>query len=136
MHDGENTLTTKRPCSRRRFVEHTAERKNLRAEIQSLAARLLRRHVSSRPKDCAGVGQVGERRRLEIYCIVGQSHYFRQTEVEHLGVAPRCDQNVVGLDVPMNESDCVRRLERICYLDANVEQHRQRQCSASLDVSL
>ena len=51
---------------------------------------------------------------------------FGQAEVENLPMTRICDENICGLDVSMNNSLAVSRVERVSNLDSQVEHLFQR----------
>ena len=111
----------------RHLVEHDAEREQVGARIEILAARLLGRHVGDGADggaDHAGEvlrrGFPGRRRfRLRRRRVGGE---LGQAEVEHLHLAAPGDEDVRGLDVAVKDALAVRRVQRIGNLRADVEQ--------------
>ena len=76
-----------RQLARGRFIQHTAQRENIRAFIQQLAPRLLRRHVGNRAQNRALGGEIVHRRSFFIDLFGQRTNHFGQTEVEHLRLA-------------------------------------------------
>src|SRR6266849_4805237 len=56
--------------------------------------------------------------------MAGSALDLGETEVEDLGLAARVDEDVRRLDVTVNDSLRVRRLERVRELNADIEQVR------------
>src|SRR6266851_5063362 len=56
--------------------------------------------------------------------MAGSALDLGETEVEDLGLAARVDEDVRRLDVTVNDSLGMRRLERIRELNADIEQAR------------
>src|SRR6266851_878637 len=51
---------------------------------------------------------------------------FGQAEVQNLPTTRICDENICGLDVPMNDSLAMSRVERVGNLDSQIEHLFQR----------
>ena len=110
-------VALERAAARQHFVEHAAERPDVGALVDALAARLLRAHVRGRAHDDARAGRRG-------VVIVGDcvtmapprrsgSSSLGQAEVEHLDRAVGRDLDVGRLQVAMDDALLVRRLERL-----------------------
>ncbi len=87
------------------LIEHDAQRIDVAASVDliQLSTHLLRGHVERRAHRAAGLGQMGLRIELA-----------RQTEVDHdRGVVRIADQDVSGLQVPVNDSLQVGGVHRL-----------------------
>ena len=118
VEDRCGTVTAKRKNACGHLVEHYSERKQIRACVELLRERLLGRHVRNRTQRAAGTCQVlrvhflcGE--RLPISSRTLKRTNLSQTKVENLGVPTLRDENVRGLNVTMNDSLAVGRVECI-----------------------
>ena len=116
LEDRGSALPTKGQRARRHFVKHRAEGEQIATRIQFSRSRLLRRHISDRAHRRTGSGQVGisgsSSRRLRGSCY--RRAHFRQTEVQNLRVpAALSHENVGGLDIAMDDSLTVCRVQRI-----------------------
>ena len=99
------------------LVQHAAERPDVRALVDRLAARLLRTHVgggAQNARPCLRHRRTGDRRRLR--CIARRAarrfERFREAEVEHLHRAVRPHLDVGRLQIAMDDALLVRRFER------------------------
>ena len=94
----------------------TAERVDVGARVDVQAAQLLGRHECRRAKQ-------GPRHR-QTFARLGHSEIvgrqFRESEVQHLQLSARRDDDVLRLDVAMNDAGSVGRLQRLRRLDADV----------------
>src|SRR5271157_385963 len=122
-------VPTKRKSPRGHFIKHCAKRKQVAARIQFLSTNLLWRHV----RDCAEshpwAGQMllvyRERQSVLRSPLSGRSSRWRdfgQPEVENLGMPAFGEEDVRGLDVAVNNSRGVRRIQRISNLDSERQQ--------------
>ena len=113
---------SERRPARRHLVEDQAEREEIRARVERLAAQLLRRHVCHGAHGDAVAGQqgVGRSRRPERPDTGCRSGGLGQTKIENLGSA--AGQKDVGrLDVAMQDPATVRRVEGIGDAQANLD---------------
>ncbi len=89
----------------RHFVDDGAEREDVRAVVGLCAADLLRRHVPRCSNDDSGLAGIGE-------CLVRSRLSFcdlsRQAEVEDLDEAVLGEEQVLGLQVPVDHAPLVR----------------------------
>src|SRR5579864_1165934 len=91
--------------------------------IEFLPPNLLRRHVRDGSKRTAGtremfLGLDGRRAQGNALWLLGD---FSQPEVENLRLASIRDEDVRGLDVPMDDTLRVRGVESVGDLDAQIE---------------
>ena len=109
------------------FVEHGAEREDVRASIDDLAAHLLRCHVSGGAGDerSRGLGWTFLRRVTPAAPEVVQC---REAEIEDLHAAVQREEDVLRLQVAMHDAACVRGAKPPGHLERDVERrvHRQR----------
>ena len=114
-------------CPGQHLVEHHAKRPDVRALVDRLPARLLRRHVGGRAENHARLRH-GRRRdawessraSADASAPAGVDR-FRQTEVEHLHRAVGADLDVRGLEIAVNDALLVRRFERVGNLPRDRE---------------
>ena len=87
--------------ARERVVEHAAQRVDVGAGVEALAADLLGRDVAQRADPAAVARRAGVR-----------GHALGQPEVGEVGVVVGAEQHVGGLDVAVHDAARVRRVER------------------------
>ena len=92
-----------------RVVEHAAQRVDVGARVEALAADLLGRDVAERPDPAAVAGGAGVR-----------GHALGEPEVGQVGVVVGAEQDVGGLDVAVDDAARVRRVERAGHLGDDV----------------
>ncbi len=114
---GEERHPAERPIAVQSFVERDAERIDVGARIDRLAAELLGRHVDRRPQQRPRPGQGrGHRlveRDLRRVLGVGGDRLLavdaaREPEVGHPDAPVLSDEHVVGLEVAVDEAGGVR----------------------------
>jgi hypothetical protein len=93
-----------------RVHEHAAERVDVRARVDALAADLLGRDEAERPDPAAGPAEARAGRGLAL----------GQAEVREVGVVLGAEQDVRGLDVAVHEPVRVRGVERAADLADDV----------------
>ena len=117
VEDRRRGRATERQRARRHLVQHDAEREEVGARVELLAARLLRRHVRDRAdrraRDSSDSFAVVRVRRRPTRVGGRSADQLGQPEVEHLRLAARGDEDVGGLDVAMDDALRVRRVERV-----------------------
>ena len=91
------------------LVQHAAESKKIGSPVDSETLRLLRRNIRRSAQDHARVGVCG----TDQWSAVRQIHLlrsffetFRQSEIEQLYFAVRCDLDVGRLQIPMDDPLC------------------------------
>ena len=104
-------LPAKRPAPREGLVENAAEREEVAAAVDGRAPRLLRGQVAQRPQDEAGTGRGRERRLLR--AAPRERQLLGQPEVQDLEAAVAGEEEVLGLEVPVDDAPPVRRGERL-----------------------
>jgi hypothetical protein len=127
VHRLDGRVAAKRMSPGQHFVEHRAEREDVRAMIRTSTADLLGRHVAHRSKHQA-VGSLCtcQRRRGRI----GSRNQTGQAEVENLHVTVCRHEDVLWLEVAMNDAFVVSGGKRARDLDRDVDRaarwHRRR----------
>ena len=102
------------------FVEEASEGPDVRSRIDLFAARLLRAHVGRRADHVARHGSGGgDVLRLGRSLVLLPIDRLRQTEVQDLHLAFRCDHHVRGLEVAVDNASCVSGCESLCDLLAD-----------------
>jgi hypothetical protein len=121
VEDQSGRRSVERPAAGRHFVQHDAQREEIAAGVERLAACLFRRHVGRGADDVTRVRQVpaGHRRRFR------DLREFRETEIENLRVAASREKEIRRLQIAMDDAAGVRRLERIGHLRREREQFRR-----------
>ena len=122
IEDRLPTCCPETASARRHLVEHDAEREQIGARVQLLAARLLRRHVGDRAERRARAGQDSSATPRSAAAStpptgVRPRRQLRQAEIEHLRVAARRDEDVGRLDVAVDDALRVRGVQRVGNLD-------------------
>src|SRR6266850_7620148 len=129
-HSGSISAKWQRTCGH--LIEHHAEREEIGAVIQFLAAYLLRRHISDRAYRSARAGQQFSRRcGWQSRNAFGEIGNLCQAEIENLGVTALGDKNVGWLDVTVNDALGVGGVERVSNFDCEGEQGFQLQRATS-----
>ena len=121
--DFDQRPSSERGSAGRAFVEGDAEREDVGACVDVPSAQLLGRHESRR----ANRGSLHRQtfHRLCISKIVLRD--LRESEVQHLQLSARRDDDVLRLDVTMNDAGGVGLLQRLRRLDADVHHFGGRQ---------
>ena len=123
-------LALERAAAREHLVEHRAEREDVGARVDGLAARLLRRHVGGRAEHDSGPRGAISRQRGGRPGARGAGHrrQLREAEVEHLDLARRREHDVGRLDVAVDDPRRVRGRERARDVHRVAQRlvHRQR----------
>ena len=135
----------KRPPARDRFIEHRAQRKNIRPRIRFLAFQLLGRHVLNRAQylargrkrrdrtdsaDRLRRGKQGSRGAIGRHS--GQRS-LRQAEIHQLRAAFR-QHDVARLQIAMNDPRPMRGIERLAHFHADPHGLLQRNRTAPQPV--
>src|SRR5262249_49327129 len=99
-------------------------RKQVRSDIQILAARLLRRHVCNRANRNSLSGHQAAISRYIARCSFRliRLREFRKAEIEDLRLASRRYKNIGRLEIAVQKPGSVCRIQRIRNLDAEVQQ--------------
>src|SRR6266851_1976995 len=107
------------------LVQDCTERKQVCASIEFFSLDLLGRHVRHSAQRRTGTGKV-------LFCVDGRGahrnafgpqRHFREPEIENLRLTSIGNEDVRGLDVPVDDTLRVCRVESIGDLDAQIE-HR------------
>ena len=98
QHQAQRAFVLERRVAGQHFVEHDAQREDVRALVDRLGHADFRRQVARRADELAGAGELLREVRA------GQ----RDTEVGDLHLAARRHHQVAGLDVPMHDALVVR----------------------------
>ena len=108
------------PPARQHLVEDASEREDVRPRVGRLPSHLLGRHVTDGPEESPGVRGLRERRRLRVVALRDQP-LLGEPEVEDLHAPVRRDEEVLGLEVPVDDPLLVRRREAAGHLHGPVE---------------
>jgi hypothetical protein len=65
----------------------------------------------------------------------GLLDYFRQSEIENLGMSSLRDEDICGFDVAVDDASSVSGVERVCDLDAEIERCLCQAASLRFDAS-
>ncbi len=110
-----------RLLAREHLVEDRPEREDVRAVVDRESLHLLGRHVARGPHDRPGLRVALVRGSARLLARSDGLDPLRQAEVEDLDVAVPADEEVLGLQVPMDDALLVRRgetpgnLERVVH---------------------
>jgi hypothetical protein len=123
--------TYERQPSCRHLIKHSAQGKQIAALIQFLSACLLGRHICDRSQGYALIGQVVAVRKRGQSCSAIRARHrrsarneLRQPKIKHLGLLSTGDKYVCRLEVAVNDAGFVRRIQRVCNLDREIENLR------------
>jgi hypothetical protein len=99
-----------RRATAQQLVKHRADRVDVGARVDLLAARLLRRHVGRRAEHRAlrGRHRIGRFRQSTVERGLLGAHPLREPPVDDDGLAERAEQHVAGLQIAMDNATCVR----------------------------
>ena len=106
-------LASEQPLSGNEFVQHHAERKDVRALVGGLAPRLFGRHIGRGAQDHSGFRHADGEGGRALAASAGSGRQFRQSKVEHLHAAVGFDLDVGGLQVAMRDAPFVGRFQRV-----------------------
>ncbi len=103
--------------------QHDTERPNVRPLVHFLTSGLLGRHIRSSSKNHSLLGCCQtQRRRLGQVCFAPvNGECLRQTEVQHLDLTVRCDLDVSGLQISVNDALLVCGFEGFGNLEYEFE---------------
>ena len=115
--------------SGRHFIQHCAQRKEIATPVQFFPAGLFRRHVRDRAERHSRAGQVvhsaqsGHGRGSDLFCrgLALGRHQLGQSEIQDLRLRALGQEDIRGLEVPMDDPGLVGGFERIGDLDCNFE---------------
>src|SRR5262249_51002058 len=116
-------------CSCCHLVQNSSKREKVRATVQFLPFRLLRRHIRHRSQCSSRTREVllthsrcCFRCRSSAFCYSARHcRYFCESKLQSLGLAPPGHENICGLDISVNDSLGVCRIEGIGYLNGERE---------------
>ena len=106
-------------CAGCALVERDTERENVAAGVGLPSSQLLWRHESRRADDVAGLSQTLERRRLGTFSDTWLRD-SRESEIQHLQLSSRRNEDVLRLDVAMDDAGGVSFGQRLRRLYADV----------------
>src|SRR5208282_3986821 len=117
--------------SRGHFIKNGAERKEIGALIERVAARLFGGHVSDGAHGSPGIGErliadkttlAGRARRRSIRRDQQGSGKLGEPEIENLGLSRTRDKDIGGLDVTVGDAAGVSVVERVGDLNGDVQE--------------
>ena len=108
-------VAVERPAARQHLVEHRPEGEDVGAVVRRLAPRLLRGHVADRPQHHARRRLPRQRGRSRVLA-VRDDRLQREAEVQDLDDPVLRDEQVLGLQVPVDDRLVVRRGEPVRHL--------------------
>ena len=112
-------------------IEHAAERPDIGALVDRLAARLLGAHVRAGAEDHAVVRRIGIRgSKLRVALVDRGWRRLRQTEIQQLHRSVGCDLHVARLQVAMDNAFAVGRLESLGELTCDLQRLANRNRSS------
>lgn len=118
------------PGPRHHLVEHRAQREEVRPLVRPGAARLLRREVPDRTQDRPVPGDLIAPQRPGLVSLRGAwDHGLGQAEVQDLEPALLRDEQVFGLEIPVDDPLLVRRREATRRLRSEVHHLPERERS-------
>ncbi len=125
-------VAAERPMAGEHFVQHRAEREDVRAIADRPPLQLFRRHIGDRADD--DTKRRRGRGRHRVCGRIRKRQHFREAEVEHLGLAAVGDHDVGGLDVAMDDSRGMGDRERVGDLLGELDRALQRQAGFGNDL--
>ena len=126
LEDQGGGVSAKRQSARCHLIQHGSKREEVRACIQLFSFRLLRRHVCNGPDGRAWTREELIIDRASLLVIVDAALArrarggcnLREPKIQNLRVPPSGHEDIRRLDVTVNDSFGVRRIQRIGDLDA------------------
>ena len=128
FHDGDHRvggrITFEGTLAAQHFVQHGAEREEVGARVNGLAAHLLRRHVADCAHHCAWVGDG----RDGFGGAAAGDGRTREAEVENLDVPVFAEKHILGFQIAMDDALVVRGREPASDLHRDIRRfaHRHR----------
>ena len=111
--------------ARSHFVDHRSQREKIGSRIEVFAAGLLGRHVRYCPQGRTRARQIGGRDflggRTSRGSQFGLGGYFRKPKIQDLCLTSRAHKNIGGLNIAMDNSFGVSRVERIRQLYSDIQ---------------
>ena len=95
-------LALERAAAGQHLVEHDAEREQVGAAVDGLAADLLGRHVADRAEHSSWIGRDDRLGRAAL------AHRLGQTEIENLHLPVTREKQVLGLQIAVDDAFAVR----------------------------
>ena len=129
-HRVGSRVAFERSSAGQHFVQHGAERKEVRASIDRLSANLLGRHVADRAHHRAGIGSRRENGRLSRGAVgwpLSRRGRSREPEVQDLHAPVAEQEDVVGFQIAMDDTLVVSGRETAGHLNGAVGRFTDRQ---------
>ena len=106
-------VPAERALAREHLVQDRPEGEEVGPLVRGLPAHLLGRHVAHRPEHDAGLRAAGDGAHVRLAALVLLGLELRETEVEDLDPAVLRQEQVLGLQVPVDDPLLVRRREPV-----------------------
>ena len=108
VQDGRHRVGGRRPGerspARQHLVQHRPQTEDVGAMIDGQPSHLLGRHVSHRAHHGARLRVAGDRRGAGLFSRSGPPDVLRQAEIEDLDLAVPGDEEILGLQVPVDDA--------------------------------
>jgi len=135
-HQKRRRVSSERPLPRRHLVENAPEREHIAPGVDASPLHLFRRHVRWSPDDVPRLGEGTLLLPSGCFRQVRGLDELRQSPVQNLHRPVLLDDDVVGLQVPVDDAPRVGRREPVRDLDRIVQSLREREPAGSFAEEL